>query len=112
MIPLFPISPPPAPQKITREPVAHRFWGSGLIALAGGFSLGIILWCQQWGLLPWTPLYPELRHLHGRMQLILFAGSYILGFALQAGPHVIGGTPPPSPSLLRRYPQNHGGHSP
>ncbi|MBF0138486.1 MAG: NnrS family protein [Magnetococcus sp. DMHC-1] len=98
---LFPITPPPAPTPITREPVAHRFWGGGMVALAMGFALGIYLWCLQWGIFSWTDYYPDLRLLHGRIQIILFAGSFILGFGLQAGPHVIGGTPPASRSTLQ-----------
>ncbi|MBF0153780.1 MAG: NnrS family protein [Magnetococcales bacterium] len=97
---IFPVIPPPPPTPITREPVAHRFWGGGLLAMVVGFALGIHLWGQQWGLFSWTNAYPDLRLLHGRVQFILFVGSFILGFALQAGPHVIGGTPPPSRSVL------------
>ncbi|MBF0425790.1 MAG: NnrS family protein [Magnetococcales bacterium] len=98
---LFPIAAAPPPTPITREPTAHRFWGGGLVALLLGFGLGVYLWCQQWGIFPFSTTYPDWRLLHAKVQFLLFTGSFVLGFALQAGPHVIGGTPPDSRSILR-----------
>ncbi|MBF0611716.1 MAG: hypothetical protein G8345_02715 [Magnetococcales bacterium] len=97
---LFPPEPPLAPMNFTRQPVMPRYWGGGLVALLVGFALGFLLWLQQQGhLAPWES-YTDWRILHGRVQIFLFTGSFLLGFALQAGPHVVAGSPPPSATAL------------
>lgn len=93
--------PPLSPMRFTRAPVMHRFWGGGLAALLLGFGLGLLVWLNKWdviGELPWD--YAELRLAHARLQLALFTGLFILGFAFQAGPHVLGSKPPPTEALL------------
>lgn len=95
-------SPPRlSPMTFGREPILHRFWGGGILAALAGFSLGGLLWLQLTGFMPPAQEFDALRTLHARLQLLLFAGSFILGFALQAGPHVMGSPPPPSRAVLR-----------
>lgn len=60
-----------------------------------GFSLGYLLWLMQTGNVPLSDHYSAYKLLHARIQIIGFAGSFLLGFALQAGPHIVGGSPPP-----------------
>ena len=101
---LFPPDPPLSPMTFSRLPVVHRFWLGGVVAALLGFALGFALWAWQQGLLPVPPLYPHLQLWHARIQILLFIGSFLLGFALQSGPHVVGGPPPASRSLLRLLP--------
>ncbi|MEO5362951.1 MAG: NnrS family protein [Magnetococcus sp. DMHC-8] len=98
---LLPPDPPFNPMVFTRRPVVHRFWVGGVISALIGFGMGFFLWAWQQGLLPVPAFYPHIKLWHARIQIILFAGSFLLGFALQSGPHVIGGTPPPARHLLR-----------
>ncbi len=97
----WPPDPPLSPMVFSRRPVVHRFWAGGVVAAVIGFGLGFFLWSWQQGLLPVVDGYPSLKSWHARLQLLLFAGSFLLGFALQSGPHVIGGPPPPARPLLR-----------
>ncbi|MBF0156229.1 MAG: NnrS family protein [Magnetococcales bacterium] len=85
---------------LTREPVVHRFWGGGVFFLGVGFSLGFAAWLVAGDWWDGWAFYPLLRDWHGRVQLLFFLGSFLLGFAMQAGPHLLGGTPPPSRSIL------------
>ncbi|MBF0160821.1 MAG: NnrS family protein, partial [Magnetococcales bacterium] len=101
---LFPPDPPLSPMTFSRLPVVHRFWLGGIAGALFGFALGFLLWAWQQGELPATPLYPQVKLWHARTQILLFLGSFLLGFALQSGPHVVGGPPPPSRALLRLLP--------
>ncbi|MEO5349403.1 MAG: NnrS family protein [Magnetococcus sp. YQC-3] len=101
---IFPPDPPLSPMLFSRLPVVHRFWMGGVLAAILGFALGFLLWSWQQGLLPPAEEYPLLRLWHARIQILLFIGSFLLGFALQSGPHVLGGPPPPSRPLLRLLP--------
>ncbi|MBF0584109.1 MAG: NnrS family protein [Magnetococcales bacterium] len=98
---IFPPDPPVTPMTFTRLPVVHRYWVGGLIAALFGFALGFVLWAWQQGVLPALPTYPHFKLWHARIQILFFLGSFVLGFALQSGPHVVGGPPPPSRPLLR-----------
>lgn len=97
---IAPPDPPMTPMTFTRLPVLHRFWGGGLVAAMVGFALGFVLWAWQQGVMEVPAAYPELRLWHARIQILMFVGSFLLGFALQSGPHVVGGQPPPSRTLL------------
>ena len=96
--------PPLVPMTFTRLPVVHRFWAGGLLAAVAGFSLGFLLWLWHQGVFQAPSEYLELRTWHARIQILMFAGSFLLGFALQSGPHVVGGQPPPSRLLLLLLP--------
>ncbi|MBF0272556.1 MAG: NnrS family protein [Magnetococcales bacterium] len=89
-----------SPMTFTRQPVVQRFWYGGLVAGLAGFSLGFALWMWQHGVLAVSGDYFFYKLWHARMQIMGFLGSFLLGFALQSGPHVAGGKPPPSRSLL------------
>ena len=97
---LFPPDPPFSPMTFSRLPVVHRFWGGGVVAGLVGFSLGFLLWLWMLGILELPEGYQDFRMWHARIQILMFLGSFLLGFALQSGPHVVGGTPPPSRTLL------------
>ncbi|MBF0126807.1 MAG: NnrS family protein [Magnetococcales bacterium] len=99
-----PADPPFIPMNFTRMPVVHRFWYGGLVAALAGFVLGFGLWTWQHGylLVEWN--YFLVRLWHARIQIEGFVGSFLLGFALQSGPHVAGGQPPPSSVLLQILP--------
>lgn len=97
---LLPLELPLVAMKFTRQPVMPRFWTGGLLAMLGGFAIGFLLWMQQQGILPQGGDFLEWRLIHVRLQLFLFAGSFLLGFAMQAGPHVMAGTPPESRTAL------------
>ena len=101
---IFPPSPPFPAMKFTRQPVLHLFWGGGLVGLAVGFLVGFLLWLWQMGLLEIPENYLLLKHLHARVQILGFLGSFLLGFALQAGPNVVGGIPPSSKLLIKFMP--------
>lgn len=73
----------------------HLFWAGGLVAMVLGFSLGFQLWMARTGFPDAIGDYHVFKLLHARIQIIGFIGSFLLGFALQAGPHVVGGKPPP-----------------
>jgi hypothetical protein len=97
------ISPPPAPMPFTRQPLVHRFWYGGMLAMIPGFGLGFLLWLTLHAGLPATWMDAadgnmDFHQLHARLQLIWFTGSFLLGFALQAGASVLG-SPPPSIQL-------------
>ncbi|MBF0341225.1 MAG: NnrS family protein [Magnetococcales bacterium] len=89
------------PMTFTRQPVVQRFWYGGLVAGLFGFALGFLLWMWQHGMLHITGDYFAGKFWHARLQIEGFLGSFLLGFALQSGPHVSGGKPPPSRNLLR-----------
>lgn len=90
----IPPSPPLAPMTFTRTPVLPFFFMSGLLGMGVGFLLGVGLWLGQLGLITLPGEFDALRTLHAHVQLYLFAVSFLLGFSLQAGPHVVGGMPP------------------
>ncbi|WP_130470814.1 NnrS family protein [Candidatus Magnetaquicoccus inordinatus] len=97
----LPADPPLAPMLFSRRPIVHRFWLTGLLAAWIGIALGFWLWASQQGLLGIPEAWSTLKIWHARLQIELFLGSFLLGFALQSGPHVIGGQPPSPLPLLR-----------
>ncbi|MBF0454929.1 MAG: NnrS family protein [Magnetococcales bacterium] len=101
---IIPSDPPMPPMNLTREPIVNRFWSTGLVGLFLGFLLGFMLWLWQQGIVEAPDNYFSLKSAHARLQILFFAGSFLLGFALQAGPHVIGGPPPPSKKILAYLP--------
>ncbi|MEO5378338.1 MAG: NnrS family protein [Magnetococcus sp. DMHC-6] len=101
---IFPASQPFPVMVFSRQPVVHLFWGGGLLGLVIGFSLGFFLWMWQTGVLALSEHYFLLKLVHAHVQLFGFIGSFLLGFALQAGPNVLGGHPPPSKLLLKFLP--------
>ncbi|MBF0614957.1 MAG: NnrS family protein [Magnetococcales bacterium] len=92
--------PPFTPMTFTRQPVVQRFWYGGLLIGLIGFALGFALWMWQHGTLNIQGDYFFWKHEHARLQIAGFLGSFLLGFALQSGPHVTGGKPPESRYLL------------
>ncbi|MBF0214372.1 MAG: NnrS family protein [Magnetococcales bacterium] len=88
------------PMNFTRQPVVQRFWYGGLAAGLAGFALGFALWMWQHGILAVEGDFYLYRLWHARVQIEGFLGSFLLGFALQSGPHVAGGKPPASSHLL------------
>ncbi|MBF0195103.1 MAG: NnrS family protein [Magnetococcales bacterium] len=97
---IIPTDPPMQPMTLSREPIVNRFWATGLVGLCLGFILGFMLWLWQQGIMETPDDYFTFKIAHAKIQILLFAGSFLLGFALQAGPHVIGGPPPPSKNIL------------
>jgi hypothetical protein len=97
---IIPSDPQMQPMNLSREPIVNRFWATGLVGLCLGFVLGFMLWLWQQGIMDAPDNYFFLKLAHAKIQILLFAGSFLLGFALQAGPHVIGGPPPPSKQIL------------
>lgn len=98
---IAPADPPFTPMAFTRIPIVQRFWYGGLAAAAVGFTLGFGLWMWQHGMLPVEGNYFLLKLMHARIQIEGFVGSFLLGFALQSGPHMTGGKPPASKILLQ-----------
>ncbi|MBF0417067.1 MAG: NnrS family protein [Magnetococcales bacterium] len=90
-----------APMTFTRQPVVHRFWLGGLVLAFVGFFFGFFLWMWQHDQLPIQGDFFLIRLWHARVQIEGFLGSFLMGFALQSGPHITGGKPPPSSSLLK-----------
>ena len=101
---IVPPEPPMTAMTFTRLPVVHYFWAGGLLAALIGFGLGFLLWLWHLGVLQVPQGYLDFRMWHARIQILLFVGSFLLGFALQSGPHVVGGQPPPSRPLLLLLP--------
>ncbi|MBF0125168.1 MAG: NnrS family protein [Magnetococcales bacterium] len=100
----FRVLPPPAAMVFTREPLMQRFWGSGVLFMVTGFGLGLWLWLQQqgWPVAPsWLGDSWQPRSVHAGWQVIYFSSAFLLGFALQAGPHLLGSPPPPLLPALR-----------
>ncbi|MBF0379568.1 MAG: NnrS family protein [Magnetococcales bacterium] len=97
---IIPADPQLQPMNLSREPIVNRFWATGLVGLCLGFILGFMLWLWQQGIIDPPQDYFIFKFAHAKIQILLFAGSFLLGFALQAGPHVIGGPPPPSKKIL------------
>ncbi|MBF0449048.1 MAG: NnrS family protein [Magnetococcales bacterium] len=101
---IIPIDPPMTPMKLTRQPIVDQFWLTGLVGLFAGFLFGFMLWLWQQGIVDAPEDYFSVKFFHARIQILLFTGSFLLGFALQAGPHVIGGQPPDSKTILSFLP--------
>jgi len=91
--------------KRTRIPVFHRFWGAAmLVALFIGFPFGSWIWAVLNGLVDSASFYEEFRTIHLTVQVFVFFGLYVAGFALQSGAHVLGGSPPKSEQVIWIYP--------
>lgn len=91
--------------KRTRIPVFHRFWGAAILAaLLIGFPLGSWVWSVLNGVVDNVRFYEELRSIHLTVQVFVFFGLFVAGFALQSGAHVLGGSPPKSEQVIWIYP--------
>jgi len=91
--------------KRTRIPVFHRFWGAAMLAgLFIGFPLGSWTWAMLNGLVDILPGYADLKAVHLSVQVFVFFGLFVAGFALQSGAHVLGGSPPKSEQVIWIYP--------
>ena len=91
--------------KRTRVPVFHRFWGAAILAaLLIGFPLGSWVWSVLNGVVDNVRFYEELRSIHLTVQVFVFFGLFVAGFALQSGAHVLGGSPPKSEQVIWIYP--------
>ncbi len=91
--------------KRTRIPVFHRFWGAAILAaLFIGFPLGSWVWTVLNGIVDNAGFYGELRDIHMTVQVFVFFGLFVAGFALQSGAHVLGGSPPKSEQVIWIYP--------
>ena len=91
--------------KRTRIPVFHRFWGAAILAaLFIGFPLGSWIWIVLNGIADNARFYVELRNIHLTVQVFVFFGLFVAGFALQSGAHVLGGSPPKSEQVIWIYP--------
>ncbi|MDT8318133.1 MAG: NnrS family protein [bacterium] len=87
--------------KRTRVPVFHRFWGAAILAaLFIGFPLGSWIWSVLNGIVDNAAFYGELRSVHLTVQVFVFFGLFVAGFALQSGAHVLGGSPPRSEQVI------------
>lgn len=91
--------------KRTRIPVFHRFWGAAMLAAFFiGFPFGSWIWAVLNGLVDNMSLYDEIRMAHMTIQVFVFFGLFVAGFALQSGAHVLGGSPPKSEQVIWIYP--------
>ena len=91
--------------KLTRIPVFHRFWGAAiLLGLFVGFPSGSWLWAVLKDLVDISSGYEELKTVHLTVQIFVFFGLFVGGFALQSGAHVLGGSPPKSEQVIWIYP--------
>ena len=91
--------------KRTRIPVFHRFWGAAILAaLFIGFPLGSWVWTVLNGIVDNAGFYGELRDIHMTVQVFVFFGLFVAGFALQSGAHVLGGSPPKTEQVIWIYP--------
>ena len=89
----------------TRIPVFHRFWGAAILAgLLIGFPLGSWIWAVLNGIVDSALFYEELKTVHLTVQVFVFFGLFVAGFALQSGAHVLGGSPPKSEQVIWIYP--------
>lgn len=94
-----------SPMTRTRIPVFHRFWGAAILAgLFVGFPLGSWVWSVLNGIIDNSTFYNELRDVHLTVQVFVFFGLFVAGFALQSGAHVLGGSPPKSEQVIWIYP--------
>jgi len=91
--------------QLTRTPVFHRFWGAAILAgLFVGFPFGSWIWAVLKGIVDSAQLYEELKAVHLTVQVFVFFGLFVAGFALQSGAHVLGGSPPKSEQVIWIYP--------
>lgn len=89
----------------TRTPVFHRFWGAAILSgLFIGFPFGSWIWAALNGIVDISPLYLDLKAIHSTVQIFVFFGLFVAGFALQSGAHVLGGLPPKSEQVIWIYP--------
>lgn len=90
---------------LTRIPVFHRFWGAAILAgLFIGFPSGSWIWAVLNEGVDISPLYEDFKEIHLTVQVFVFFGLFVAGFALQSGAHVLGGSPPKSEQVIWIYP--------
>ncbi len=81
--------------------LADKFFLAGASAGIVGIAwAGVQLWLSLNGRLPITPAYADLRRMHVLVQIYLFFGMFVLGFAAQAGPRLVGSPRAPSAMTL------------
>ena len=91
--------------KLTRVPVFHRFWGAAILCgLFFGFPLGSWIWASLSGIVDIPSQYETIKAAHVSIQVFVFFGLLIAGFALQSGAHVLAGSPPKSEQVIWIYP--------
>lgn len=91
--------------KLTRTPVFHRFWGAAILCgLFFGFPFGSWVWAVLSGIVDMPSQYETIKTAHASIQVFVFFGLLIAGFALQSGAHVLAGSPPKSEQVIWIYP--------
>ncbi len=91
--------------KRTRIPVFHRYWGASILFSVGlGFPIGVWLWLQLNGLVPFQTQYQDFKIIHIYVQIFIFLGLFVGGFSMQSAAHVLGGDPPRSELVIWIYP--------
>ena len=79
------------PSQAVAAPFAHKFFAFGAVAAILGIGyLGSHLWLMLHGEIPMSRHFPLLKNHHAFLQIHLFLGIFILGFALQAMPKLLG----------------------
>jgi len=87
-IPLRSAQPPPAPRD--EGPYRPFLFASLALAIGGGFMLAILLPLAQtleWG---WGLHWFALAHAHGQLQMIGFAGLFVMGMSMRVAPRFTG----------------------
>jgi hypothetical protein len=91
-IPLTPVDVQPVAGAHRRdEPPYRLFIASSLaLALGGGFALAVALPAAQVMELDWGDAWPALVQAHGQLQLLGFAGLFVMGMAFRLMPRFSG----------------------
>jgi len=85
VIPLYPVD---RPRPI--EPYQVFILSSLVLAIAGGFALGLLIPLSRVGDWGWDARNSELVQNHGQLQILGFAGLYVMGMGLRLLPRFSG----------------------
>ena len=85
MIPLYPVD---RPRPI--EPYQVFILSSLVLAIAGGFAFGLLISLSRAGDWGWDARSSELVQSHGQLQILGFAGLYVMGMGLRLLPRFSG----------------------